>query len=83
MSERPDWVPGVVGTEVDRRRTLVTTTPTPEWQERVARSRARQGLPPTITDPEVLAKIERLVANDLPPIDPPAEKTKRRGRGVA
>jgi hypothetical protein len=44
-------------------------------------SRARQGLPPTIEDPALIAKIKRLA---LGPVDPtPAPRRKQRARGRA
>jgi hypothetical protein len=39
-----------------------TTKPTTPPSDELTRSRARQGLPPTITDPAIIAAVEALIA---------------------
>lgn len=56
------------------------------WDDYVARrtreERAAQGLPPTVEDPAVLAKIRTLLIQPAPPTAAPARREpSRRGRG--
>ena len=39
----------------------MSTAPTGEWAEAIRESRAEQGLPPQITDPEALRKVAVLL----------------------